>query len=110
MKFVTTCLMYEISKRRVRKPQDEYAVTILQQQKINNSFSRQGAKSCYYCDKPFYIACICYKENNKEREQTKYANNDVDYIFLMRYEAHSKNIYKRIMNSNGYKPMTLIRI
>ena len=100
MDYVTARLMYEISKRNEREPQGEDAAMMLRQGKNDNSFPRQGTKSCYYCGKPDHIARFRYKTNNKEWEQMKNVNEDDDYTFVTRNEIHSKSMCKWIMDSS----------
>ena len=107
MDYVTMRLMHEMSKRKEKEPQGEDVAMVLRQNKGDNSFPRQGAKSCFYCGKPGHIARFCYKAKNKEQEQTKNAKDDDDYTFVMRNETHSKSMCKWIMDSGASKHMTL---
>ena len=66
MDYVTAHLMHKMLKRKENEPQSEDAAMMLCQIKGSNSFSHQGAKSCFHCNKPDYIVCICYKLKNKE--------------------------------------------
>ena len=66
MDYVTAHLMHKMLKRKENEPQSEDAAMMLCQIKGNNSFSHQGAKSCFHCNKPDHIVCFCYKLKNKE--------------------------------------------
>ena len=59
MNYVTICLMYEMLKRKENEPQNKDDVMMLQQNKYNNLFLRQGVKLCFYCGKSGYIARFC---------------------------------------------------
>lgn len=71
MDYVTPCLINKMSKRK-ENPQGENAAMMLQQNKNDNSFMYQSAKSCFYCGKPGHIAQFCYKAKIRKR---KNANN-----------------------------------
>ena len=71
MDYVTACLMYEMSKRKEKEPQGEDAAMVLRQGKGDNSFPRQGAKSCYYYGKPDHIVRFCYKTKNKSENKQR---------------------------------------
>ena len=86
MDYVTPCLINKMSKRK-ENPQGENAAMMLQQNKNDNSFMYQSAKSCFYCGKPGHIACFCYIAKNKDREIATNTNDDNDYTFVMRNEA-----------------------
>ena len=106
MDYVIPYLMHEMSKRKENEPQDEDAAMVSWQDKMGTFLPCQGAKLCYYCWKLSYIAHFCYRAKNKEREQAKNVNNDDDYAFTMRFEAHSKSMCKWIMNLDATKHIT----
>ena len=66
MDCVTTHLMHEMLKCQKNKPQSENAFMVLRQNKGGNLFPCQGLKSCFYCGKPDYTTCFCYKAKNKK--------------------------------------------
>ena len=63
--YLTACLMHEISKCKQNEYQGGNATMILQKNKGGNSNQHQGMKLNFYCDKPGYIVCFCYKTKNK---------------------------------------------
>ena len=65
MNYMTTCFMHEIWNRKEKKSQSEDAPIMFQQNKGDNSFPCQGAKSCFYYDKLCFIIRFCYKTKNK---------------------------------------------
>lgn len=107
--YVMTHMMHKMSKSKKNKPQDEDATMMSRQNKGGNSFSHNGAKSCFHCGKPDLIPHFCYEAKNNEREQSKNAKEDEDYAFVMQNGANSKSVYKSIMYSKASKHMTLYR-
>lgn len=99
-------LMYEMSKRKKKEPQNDDTGIMLQQNKANNSFLYQGVKLYIYCGKPCYIVRFCYKVKNKEQKQTKNTKDNDDHAFVMHNEAHSTSMCKWIMNSGASKHTT----
>lgn len=56
MKYVMTCLMHEMSKRKGRKPQGYDVAMVLPQVKMSNPFLCKNIKMYQYCGKPSHIA------------------------------------------------------
>ena len=50
---------------------------------------------------------ICYKENNKERENAKNAKDEDEFSLATQHGAHSRSICKWIMHSKVTKHITL---
>lgn len=99
-------LMHKMSKRTEKEPQGEDVATMLRQSKGGNPFLRQCAKLCLYCSKLGYIARFFYKTKNKKWKQVKNMNDDINYVFVMRNETHSKSVRKWIMDLEASKHMT----
>lgn len=85
-------LMYETSKCKKKEPNVKMVSWCYD--KVDNSFPRQGASSCFYCGKPGHIACFCYKPKNKERKNVKNAKDDDDYVFVLHNGVQSKSTCK----------------
>lgn len=85
-------LMYETSKCKKKEPNVKMVSWCYN--KVDNSFPRQGASSCFYCGKPSHIACFCYKPKNKERKNVKNAKDDDDYVFVLHNGVQSKSTCK----------------
>lgn len=71
MDYVMMHLMHEMLQYKENEPKGKNTAKILRQIKGNNLFPLQGAKSYFYCGKPYYITCFCYKSKNKGQGKTK---------------------------------------
>ena len=68
MKYVTTRLMHEMSKRKEREPQSEDVAMVSHQSKASDPPSRQGVKMCFHCSTRTTLHDITTKQRTKRRK------------------------------------------
>ena len=71
-------------KIQTEEAQGEDTAIVLGQNKGDNSFLCQGARSCFYYEKLGHIACFCNKAKLMSAKNEKNVNDDDDYAFAMR--------------------------
>ena len=109
IKYVTVCLMFEMSRREEKKPQGDDAMKVLHQSTSGNPSSSKDVKLCYFCSKSGHIVHFCYKTKNNYQYKNVNTKDDDDYVFAMQYETHLKLMYKWIMHLEASKYMNTSR-